>query len=131
MWYYPFNFNRTSLKHTSVMKAYCIKIVIIIIIIIIDCLSLQREPVPSNYSKIKPEYRHIYRFMKTLFNAAQLTAECAIITLVSLVFLAIQNLKMALKKANILQHTVFPLNNAAAFITKLKFWMRCSIEGGV
>eukprot|EP00795_Rhopilema_esculentum_P013370 gene13370-4227_t len=45
---------------------------------------LSREPVPSNYSKIKPEYRHIYRFMKTLFNAAQLTAECAIITLVYL-----------------------------------------------
>jgi len=45
---------------------------------------LSRDPVPSSYSKMKPEYRHIYRFMKTLFNAAQLTAECAIITLVYL-----------------------------------------------
>lgn len=45
---------------------------------------LSRDTVPSNYTKSKPEYRHIYRFMKTLFNAAQLTAECAIITLVYL-----------------------------------------------
>eukprot|EP00794_Sanderia_malayensis_P017833 gene17833-19616_t len=45
---------------------------------------LSRDPVPSNYMRLKPEYRHIYRFMKTLFNAAQLTAECAIITLVYL-----------------------------------------------
>ncbi|KAK0418136.1 hypothetical protein QR680_013391 [Steinernema hermaphroditum] len=29
-----------------------------------------------------PDHRHIYRFVRTLFHAAQLTAECAIITLV-------------------------------------------------
>lgn len=29
-----------------------------------------------------PDYRTIYRFMRTLFNAAQLPPECAIITLV-------------------------------------------------
>ena len=28
-------------------------------------------------------------------------------------------------------HTVFPLKNAAAFITKSNFVMRCSIEGSV
>lgn len=36
-----------------------------------------------------PDHRSIYRFVRTLFNAAQLTAECAIITLVSLVFFSI------------------------------------------
>ncbi len=34
--------------------------------------------------KYNPEHRTIYRFIRTLFNAAQLTAECAIITLVYL-----------------------------------------------
>lgn len=45
---------------------------------------LQRDPVPSDYMKYNPEHRTIYRFIRTLFNAAQLTAECAIITLVYL-----------------------------------------------
>ncbi len=45
---------------------------------------LQRDPVPPDYSKYNPEHRSIYRFIRTLFNAAQLTAECAIITLVYL-----------------------------------------------
>ena len=31
-----------------------------------------------------PDHRQIYKFIRTLFNAAQLTAECAIITLVYL-----------------------------------------------
>ena len=35
-------------------------------------------------NKYNPEHRQIYRFIRTLFNAAQLTAECAIITLVYL-----------------------------------------------
>ena len=48
------------------------------------CFFFQKDPVPHNYDKNNPEYRHIYRFIKTLFNAAQLTAECAIITLVSI-----------------------------------------------
>nr|CAG4644013.1 EOG090X07IC [Lepidurus arcticus] len=34
--------------------------------------------------KYNPEHRQIYKFVRTLFNAAQLTAECAIITLVYL-----------------------------------------------
>ena len=51
-----------------------------------DNLSLwffQHDPVPDNYDRIDPEHRQIYKFIKTLFHAAQLTAECAIITLVS------------------------------------------------
>ena len=44
--------------------------------------SLQREQVPDNYSVMDPEHKLIYRFVRTLFSAAQLTAECAIVTLV-------------------------------------------------
>lgn len=43
----------------------------------------QRELVPDDYSYIDPEHKLIYRFVRTLFSAAQLTAECAIVTLVS------------------------------------------------
>ncbi|XP_047487773.1 cyclin-Y-like protein 1 [Penaeus chinensis] len=45
---------------------------------------LSREGVPPDYDRHNPEHRHIYKFVRTLFNAAQLTAECAIITLVYL-----------------------------------------------
>ena len=45
---------------------------------------MQRDAVPAEYTKYNPEHRTIYRFIRTLFNAAQLTAECAIITLVYL-----------------------------------------------
>lgn len=45
---------------------------------------LTRDGVPEDYDKHNPEHRHIYKFVRTLFNAAQLTAECAIITLVYL-----------------------------------------------
>lgn len=44
---------------------------------------MQREPVPDDYSSVDPEHKLIYRFVRTLFSAAQLTAECAIVTLVS------------------------------------------------
>ena len=47
-------------------------------------LNFQRDPVPSDYDKYNPDHRQIYKFIRTLFNAAQLTAECAIITLVYL-----------------------------------------------
>lgn len=43
---------------------------------------LTRETVPADYDCHNPEHRQIYKFVRTLFNAAQLTAECAIITLV-------------------------------------------------
>uniref|UniRef100_A0A7N8XK03 Cyclin Y-like 1 n=1 Tax=Mastacembelus armatus TaxID=205130 RepID=A0A7N8XK03_9TELE len=42
------------------------------------------HPVPDDYSRIDPEHKLIYRFVRTLFSAAQLTAECAIVTLVYL-----------------------------------------------
>ncbi|XP_055296369.1 cyclin-Y [Sitodiplosis mosellana] len=45
---------------------------------------LTRDPVPDDFDQINPEHRQIYKFLRTLFNAAQLTAECAIITLVYL-----------------------------------------------
>uniref|UniRef100_A0A671XP75 Cyclin Y-like 1 n=2 Tax=Sparidae TaxID=8169 RepID=A0A671XP75_SPAAU len=45
---------------------------------------LSREPVPDDYSRVDPEHKVIYRFVRTLFSAAQLTAECAIVTLVYL-----------------------------------------------
>ena len=41
--------------------------------------------VPNDYNKTVPDHRVIYKFMKNLFTAAQLTAECAIVTLVSLI----------------------------------------------
>lgn len=45
---------------------------------------LTRDCVPDDYDQMNPEHRQIYKFLRTLFNAAQLTAECAIITLVYL-----------------------------------------------
>lgn len=45
---------------------------------------LTRDTVPADYDRHNPEHRQIYKFVRTLFNAAQLTAECAIITLVYL-----------------------------------------------
>uniref|UniRef100_A0A3Q2PVA5 Cyclin Y n=1 Tax=Fundulus heteroclitus TaxID=8078 RepID=A0A3Q2PVA5_FUNHE len=46
--------------------------------------SLQKSEVPADYDKYDPEQKQIYRFVRTLFSAAQLTAECAIVTLVYL-----------------------------------------------
>lgn len=45
---------------------------------------LTRDGVSDDYDKHNPEHRQIYKFVRVLFNAAQLTAECAIITLVYL-----------------------------------------------
>ncbi|CAF1618126.1 unnamed protein product [Adineta ricciae] len=45
---------------------------------------LSKEPVPDDYDKQTPDQKNIYRFMRNLFTAAQLTAECAIVTLVYL-----------------------------------------------
>lgn len=44
----------------------------------------QKSEVPPDYDKHDPEQKQIYRFVRTLFSAAQLTAECAIVTLVSI-----------------------------------------------
>jgi len=43
---------------------------------------LTRDGVQPDYNRYNPEHRQIYKFIRTLFNAAQLTAECAIVTLV-------------------------------------------------
>lgn len=45
---------------------------------------LSNDGVAIDFDKHDPEHRQIYKFVRTLFNAAQLTAECAIITLVYL-----------------------------------------------
>uniref|UniRef100_A0A8C6SC69 Cyclin Y n=1 Tax=Neogobius melanostomus TaxID=47308 RepID=A0A8C6SC69_9GOBI len=45
---------------------------------------LSKSAVPPDYDKHDPEQKQIYRFVRTLFSAAQLTAECAIVTLVYL-----------------------------------------------
>ena len=43
----------------------------------------QKDRVPDDYDQQLPEQKAIYRFMRIIFTAAQLTAECAIVTLVS------------------------------------------------
>ncbi|KAI1729270.1 cyclin domain-containing protein [Ditylenchus destructor] len=43
---------------------------------------ISREPITMESLTKDPEHRQIYRFVRTLFYSAQLTAECAIITLV-------------------------------------------------
>ncbi|XP_064805180.1 cyclin-Y isoform X3 [Oncorhynchus masou masou] len=45
---------------------------------------LTKSEIPADYEKHDPEQKQIYRFVRTLFSAAQLTAECAIVTLVYL-----------------------------------------------
>lgn len=45
---------------------------------------LSKDPVPEDYFCRDPDHRTIYRFIRNLFHAAQLTAECAIVTLVYL-----------------------------------------------
>uniref|UniRef100_A0A3P9KGP4 Cyclin Y n=1 Tax=Oryzias latipes TaxID=8090 RepID=A0A3P9KGP4_ORYLA len=50
-----------------------------------QCLQfLQKSEVPLDYNQHDPDQKQIYRFVRTLFSAAQLTAECAIVTLVYL-----------------------------------------------
>ncbi|VDM79684.1 unnamed protein product [Strongylus vulgaris] len=44
---------------------------------------ITREALPPELMTKDPDHRQIYRFVRTLFHSAQLTAECAIITLVS------------------------------------------------
>uniref|UniRef100_A0A8C4IB27 Cyclin Y n=1 Tax=Dicentrarchus labrax TaxID=13489 RepID=A0A8C4IB27_DICLA len=45
---------------------------------------LSKSEVPLDYDQHDPEQKQIYRFVRTLFSAAQLTSECAIVTLVYL-----------------------------------------------
>ena len=53
-------------------------------VLVLRVLVLQREKVPEDYATADPEHKLIYRFVRTLFSSAQLTAECAIVTLVRL-----------------------------------------------
>ncbi|XP_068400688.1 cyclin-Y-like protein 1 isoform X2 [Eschrichtius robustus] len=43
---------------------------------------LTREKIPEEYFEHDPEHKFIYRFVHTLVSATQLTAECAVVTLV-------------------------------------------------
>ncbi|XP_068427673.1 cyclin-Y-like isoform X2 [Clinocottus analis] len=45
---------------------------------------LSKSEVPLDYDQRDPEQKQIYRFVRTLFSSAQLTAECAIVTLIYL-----------------------------------------------
>ncbi|UJR36164.1 hypothetical protein I4U23_028898 [Adineta vaga] len=45
---------------------------------------LSKDLLPDDYDKQTPDQKIIYRFMRNLFTAAQLTAECAIVTLIYL-----------------------------------------------
>lgn len=45
---------------------------------------ITKEALSDDYAMRDPEHKAIYKFIRTLFNAAQLTAECAIVTLVYL-----------------------------------------------
>ena len=72
----------TWLDKKKVLRFSCAKDAVIR-----QCLSksiFQRDGVSEDYDKHNPEHKQIYKFIRTLFNAAQLTAECAIITLVYL-----------------------------------------------
>uniref|UniRef100_A0A673I463 Cyclin-Y-like protein 1 n=1 Tax=Sinocyclocheilus rhinocerous TaxID=307959 RepID=A0A673I463_9TELE len=54
------------------------------VLFIVKYIHINEEQVPDDYSRTDPEHKLIYRFVRTLFSAAQLTAECAIVTLVYL-----------------------------------------------
>ncbi|THD25128.1 Cyclin-Y [Fasciola gigantica] len=45
---------------------------------------VQNEPVPADYGNQDPDQKVVYRFIRTLFQMAQLSPECAIVTMVYL-----------------------------------------------
>uniref|UniRef100_A0A8C1Z280 Cyclin Y n=1 Tax=Cyprinus carpio TaxID=7962 RepID=A0A8C1Z280_CYPCA len=63
---------------------------------------LSKLEVPSDYDKHDPEQKQIYRFVRTLFSAAQLTAEaCRLVFLSGLYyFRPLTNVKRNIRKAN-------------------------------
>jgi len=82
--------SNTNAIQYSVMLAYLVHSFDWVWIVMFKCLynfmyviEFQKDPVPDDYDCRDPEHKTIYRFIRTLFNAAQLTAECAIVTLVS------------------------------------------------
>uniref|UniRef100_H2SBQ3 Cyclin Y n=1 Tax=Takifugu rubripes TaxID=31033 RepID=H2SBQ3_TAKRU len=82
--------SQPHLKHTIKCVAlaiyYHIKNSIYLYLSVIIYISFlwQKSALPPDYDQHDPEQRQIYRFIRTLFSAAQLTSECAIVTLVYL-----------------------------------------------
>ena len=65
--------------------SHCVVNVLLLTRVVVNVLLLfccQKEALPDDYAHRDPEHKHIYRFVRNLFTAAQLTAECAIVTLV-------------------------------------------------
>ena len=77
---------QSSLYVSDTFNSIYVYTIYISIIIVLSFFS-QRDQVPDDYDRRDPEHKHIYRFVRTLFSAAQLTAECAIVTLVLFVIL--------------------------------------------
>lgn len=75
--------------------------------------SQQREKIPDDYSVVDPEHKLIYRFIRTLFSSAQLTAECAIVTLVSTYILI----------------SICKIKDFAVWDSGIPIWMICLFPG--
>ncbi len=76
---YPISVSLSKNKWTNLFKFFQI---IISFYNLISCFLQKDIIVSDDYYKNIPDQRFIYKFMKNLFTAAQLTAECAIVTLV-------------------------------------------------
>lgn len=68
--------------HTVTIDLRC-KFKTLLYHIVLMLFPAQKDPVPEDYFRRDPEHKTIYRFIRNLFHSAQLTAECAIVTLVS------------------------------------------------
>lgn len=61
---------------------YLLHVTLAVVFFLIIFFLPQKSEVPLDYDQHDPEQKQIYRFVRTLFSAAQLTSECAIVTLV-------------------------------------------------
>ena len=73
-----------QIQHFSILKQQIVVFHLFLMSYVAAWCSFQKSEVPADYDKHDPEQKQIYRFVRTLFSAAQLTAECAIVTLVSI-----------------------------------------------